>query len=160
MFDKELMAKAEKFCALAATGICASPPPSPARAGCRGAAYGNSRIVERHRAQFCHLFKSRQARSVGRRRDVLKQHGAVSEPVMCAMAQNTFDMTTAHLTVAVSGIAGPGGGSDEACRHRAYGDRDKRCHPPMLPVWNIGRANVRLAALHAAADMLLARLKD
>ena len=45
--------------------------------------------------------------------ELLREHGAVSEEVVRAMAQNTFDMTTAHLTVAVSGIAGPGGGSAE-----------------------------------------------
>ena len=36
-------------------------------------------------------------------------HGAVSEPVACAMAEGALTHSTADLAVAVTGIAGPGG---------------------------------------------------
>ena len=78
------------------------------------------------------------------------------------MAQNTFDMTTAHLTVAVSGIAGPGGGTEEkpvGTVHMATAMTDDVIHQ-CCQFGDIGRAAVRLATVHAAADMLLARLKD
>jgi nicotinamide-nucleotide amidase len=39
------------------------------------------------------------------------QHGAVSEPVALAMAEGAVLHSRAHLAVAVTGIAGPGGGS-------------------------------------------------
>ncbi|ACY85695.1 nicotinamide-nucleotide amidase [Edwardsiella piscicida] len=42
---------------------------------------------------------------------VLAQHGAVSEPVAAAMAVGALRAARADLAVAVSGIAGPDGGS-------------------------------------------------
>lgn len=89
--------------------------------------------------------------------ELLREHGAVSEPVVRAMAQNTFDMTTAHLTVAVSGIAGPGGGSAEkpaGTVHMATCSENSVDHH-MHQFGDIGRTEVRLATVHAAMDMLL-----
>ena len=45
--------------------------------------------------------------------DTLFRHGAVSEEVVQAMAEGVVALSGADLGVAVSGIAGPGGGSDE-----------------------------------------------
>ena len=45
--------------------------------------------------------------------DILKLHGAVSEPVVKAMAEGALDRSGADVAVAVSGIAGPGGGTPE-----------------------------------------------
>lgn len=44
---------------------------------------------------------------------VLDEHGAVSEPVVLAMAQGALKALGAHVSVAISGVAGPGGGSAE-----------------------------------------------
>jgi len=43
----------------------------------------------------------------------LEQHGAVSEPTVREMAQGALARSHAQVAVAVSGIAGPGGGSLE-----------------------------------------------
>lgn len=43
----------------------------------------------------------------------LEQHGAVSEPVVLAMAQGALKALGADVSVAVSGVAGPGGGTPE-----------------------------------------------
>jgi nicotinamide-nucleotide amidase len=45
--------------------------------------------------------------------DVLDQHGAVSEPVACAMLEGVFRATGVEVGVAITGIAGPGGGTPE-----------------------------------------------
>ena len=43
--------------------------------------------------------------------ETLQSFGAVSEPTVREMAQGTLDHSRAQVAVAVSGIAGPGGGS-------------------------------------------------
>lgn len=44
---------------------------------------------------------------------LLAKHGAVSEPVVIAMAEGAVRGAAADYAVAISGIAGPGGGSEE-----------------------------------------------
>lgn len=44
---------------------------------------------------------------------VLSEHGAVSEPVVQAMVSGARRVTGADVAVAVSGVAGPGGGTDD-----------------------------------------------
>jgi nicotinamide-nucleotide amidase len=43
--------------------------------------------------------------------DIIEQHGAVSEATVTAMAAGLLDNSPADWTIAVSGVAGPGGGS-------------------------------------------------
>ncbi len=44
---------------------------------------------------------------------LLKEHGAVSQAIVIAMAQGALEKSSADLAIAVSGIAGPNGGSLE-----------------------------------------------
>jgi nicotinamide-nucleotide amidase len=43
----------------------------------------------------------------------LESHGAVSEPVVAAMAGGALERSQCQLAIAVSGVAGPGGGSPD-----------------------------------------------
>jgi nicotinamide-nucleotide amidase len=43
--------------------------------------------------------------------DLITQNGAVSEAVASAMAKNVLTISVADLSIAITGIAGPGGGS-------------------------------------------------
>jgi len=45
--------------------------------------------------------------------DALQQHGAVSEAVVAEMAQGALHLSGADVAVAVSGVAGPDGGSKD-----------------------------------------------
>ena len=50
---------------------------------------------------------------LGVRAETLAQYGAVSEAVVAEMAMGALQHSQAHIAVAVSGIAGPSGGSVE-----------------------------------------------
>ncbi|HEX7383980.1 MAG TPA: CinA family protein, partial [Burkholderiaceae bacterium] len=52
-----------------------------------------------------------KAESLGIDPALIAAHGAVSEPVARAMAEGALAHSRADLAVAVTGIAGPGGGS-------------------------------------------------
>ncbi|MGZ8795270.1 MAG: competence/damage-inducible protein A [Gaiellaceae bacterium] len=54
-----------------------------------------------------------KARELGVPREVLERHGAVSAETAAAMAAAARERLSADVTVAVTGIAGPGGGSDD-----------------------------------------------
>jgi nicotinamide-nucleotide amidase len=43
--------------------------------------------------------------------DILTRHGAVSEPAVCAMAEGALARSRAQVAVAITGIAGPTGGT-------------------------------------------------
>ena len=45
--------------------------------------------------------------------DLLREHGAVSEPVARAMADGACAELGAHVGIAITGIAGPDGGTEE-----------------------------------------------
>ena len=56
---------------------------------------------------------SAKIRCVGVDSALLREHGAVSEPVAAAMARGAQARSGASAAVSVTGIAGPGGGSDQ-----------------------------------------------
>lgn len=50
---------------------------------------------------------------LGVQAETLDAHGAVSEPTVREMAEGTLARSRADIAVAVSGVAGPGGGSED-----------------------------------------------
>lgn len=54
-----------------------------------------------------------KANLLGVPQSLLEEHGAVSEPVVLAMAENVLDVVGADIAVAISGVAGPTGGTPE-----------------------------------------------
>ena len=45
--------------------------------------------------------------------EILRTHGAVSEPVVLALAENVRKEFKSDVGISISGIAGPGGGTKE-----------------------------------------------
>src|SRR5690349_19091539 len=69
---------------------------------------GSSDVVERG---FVTYSNEAKAELLGVPHPTLEAHGAVSEQTARAMAQGALKHSRADLAVAVTGIAGPGGGS-------------------------------------------------
>lgn len=85
---------------------------------------GSSEIFDRGFITYSNEAKEKM---LGVPRVLLKEHGAVSAQVATAMARGALDHSRAELAVAVTGIAGPGGGSDEkpvGTVFIAYGNHD------------------------------------
>ena len=84
-------------------------------------------------------------------------HGAVSAEVATAMAEGTLSHTLAQLSVAVTGIAGPGGGSPDkpvGLVHFAVARRDGQILRQERRFGDLGRSQVRLKSVEAALLLL------
>ena len=71
---------------------------------------GSSDVVDRGFVTYSNAAKTAM---LGVDPAVIKAHGAVSEAVAAAMAAGALERSDAHVTVAVTGVAGPGGGTVE-----------------------------------------------
>jgi nicotinamide-nucleotide amidase len=75
--------------------------------------------------------------------DMLREHGAVSEPVACAMAEGIAARAKTNVGVGVTGIAGPGGGTPE-----------KPVGTVVIAVTVNGTTKVRTLKLFGGRDMI------
>ncbi|MBB4284966.1 nicotinamide-nucleotide amidohydrolase family protein [Roseospira goensis] len=88
--------------------------------------------------------------------ELLDSVGAVSEDVAVAMALGALAASGTGLSVAITGIAGPGGATETkplGLVHLAAARIDGLVRPKRY-VFAGGRDDVRLAAAHAALDLL------
>lgn len=91
---------------------------------------------------------------------VIAQHGAVSEPVARAMAQGALAHSRAQVSVAVTGVAGPTGGSpDKPVGTVWFGFMVDGRLTSELRRFAGDRAAVRTATVQHALDGLLLRLR-
>jgi nicotinamide-nucleotide amidase len=89
---------------------------------------------------------------------LLAAHGAVSREVAIAMATGALERSGAGVAVAVTGIAGPGGGSTEkpvGLVHIAAAAQDGRTAHAAHQFGNPGRSAIRAAAVTAALQLVL-----
>lgn len=119
---------------------------------------GSSAVVERGLVTYSNGAKQTL---LGVPAHMIADRGAVSEPVARRMAEGALLASSADLAVAITGVAGPGGGTahkpvglvhfatsmagTSANHVESYGD--------------LGRGAVRLAAVRTALQLLLGRLQ-
>ncbi|MGH6736965.1 MAG: CinA family protein [Methyloceanibacter sp.] len=88
---------------------------------------------------------------------LIEKHGAVSEDVARAMAGGALTHSRATLAVAVTGIAGPDGGTPEkpvGLVHFAAGRPDGPMHHERVMFGDVGRAEVRRRSVERALVLL------
>lgn len=158
MFPDDIMATARAVIAAArAKGIMIVTAESCTGglvAGALTAVAGSSAVVDRGFVTYSNAAKEQL---LGVPSDLIEIHGAVSEAVARAMAEGALAQSGTALAVSVTGVAGPGGGTDAkpvglvhfglarmgaATEHRAerFGD--------------IGRDAVRAASVRVALELL------
>ena len=115
---------------------------------------GSSDVLDRGFVTYSNAAKQAM---LGVPASILERHGAVSRETADAMAAGALMMSNADLAVAITGIAGPGGGSAEkpvGLVHFAAAARDGlRLHREKR-YGDVGRSAVRRAAVAEALTLL------
>src|SRR5579871_4783584 len=89
--------------------------------------------------------------------DLIADMGAVSEAVARAMAEGAVENSNAHLAVAVTGVAGPGGGTPlkpVGLVHVAAAREGRSILHEAHRLGDIGRAEIRMKAVEIALSLL------
>ena len=119
---------------------------------------GSSDVVERGFVTYSYDSKTAM---LGVPATMIAEHGAVSEPVARAMAEDALAHSAAQISIAVTGVAGPG--SDSQAKpaglvHLAAAQEAKGVIHQIREFGDIGRDAVRRASVAAALDLILRRL--
>jgi nicotinamide-nucleotide amidase len=115
---------------------------------------GSSDVLERGFVTYSNAAKEEM---LGVPHELLATQGAVSRAVAAAMAEGALDHSWAQLAVAVTGIAGPGGGSAEKPVGLVFIAAMRAGDAPIVQrhlFGDIGRDQVRLATVEAALTLL------
>jgi nicotinamide-nucleotide amidase len=127
-------------------------------AGLLTAVPGSSAVVERG---FVTYSNEAKAESIGVPMDLIVARGAVSEPVARAMAEGALRASRADAAVSVTGIAGPGGGSDAkpvGLVHFGLAVKDGSTRHVERRFGDPGRAEIRRLSVAQALDLLEAAI--
>lgn len=111
---------------------------------------GSSAVVERGFVTYSNEAKTGM---LGVDAKLIRDNGAVSEPVARAMAEGALNHSLADIAVAVTGIAGPGGGSKEkpvGLVHLAAMRRGSECIHERADYGDAGRSAVRILTVQEA----------
>lgn len=99
-------------------------------------------------------------RMLGVPKEMLEEHGAVSEPVSCAMAAGVRKLAGSTFGIGVTGIAGPGGGTEEkpvGLVYIALADEDNVTARKVI--FPGDRQFIRILTVNSALDLLRRRIK-
>ena len=117
---------------------------------------GSSAVVERG---FVTYSNEAKAELLGVPMALIVAHGAVSEPVARAMAEGALSHSRADIAVAITGVAGPGGGTAEKPEGLVHFACARLGQPTVhtgIEFGALGRDEVRHRSVLQALNMLLA----
>ena len=115
---------------------------------------GSSDVFERGFIVYSNRAKSDLLNVPG---DLIADAGAVSEPVARAMAEGAVENSHAHMAVAVTGVAGPGGGTKlkpVGLVHIAAAREGRSILYEVHRFGDIGRSEIRMKTVEAALELL------
>jgi len=95
--------------------------------------------------------------------ELIGQVGAVSKEVAIAMAEGALKHSRAGISIAVTGVAGPGGGSGEKPVGLVHIASARNGHPTLHRECRFGpksRADIRHATVLAALELVLTNLRE
>jgi nicotinamide-nucleotide amidase len=114
---------------------------------------GSSDVLD---SGFVTYSNTAKTRMIGVPETLIAQHGAVSDQVARAMAEGAIANSAADVAIAVTGVAGPGGGTDTKPVGLVHCAAARRGFPTLhreLRLGDIGRDQVRLETVRAAVAM-------
>ena len=123
-------------------------------AGALTAIPGSSDVVDRGFVTYSNAAKTEL---VGVPAELISTFGAVSEPVARAMAEGGVLQAGVGAAVAITGVAGPGGGTltkPVGLVHIAVARRGEATRHREMSYGDIGREAVRLESVRTALEML------
>ncbi len=123
-------------------------------AGTLTAVAGSSDVVERGFVTYSNEAKTEM---IGVPAEMIEKLGAVSAEVARAMAEGALGHSRANVTVAVTGIAGPGGGSADKPVGLVYLAGARRGQATIVlerRYGDLGRSGIRLATVSDAFEIL------
>ncbi|MBB3658626.1 nicotinamide-nucleotide amidase [Rhizobium sp. BK650] len=116
---------------------------------------GSSAVVDRGFVTYTNVAKIQM---LGVQEETLARFGAVSEETARQMVHGALFRSRADLAVAVTGVAGPTGGSPEkpvGLVHLAAKSRSGKLVHSRMFYGDVGRTEVRLATIRTALEMLV-----
>lgn len=115
---------------------------------------GSSSVFERGFVTYSNRAKEELLGVPG---DLIADMGAVSEPVARMMAEGALREAHANISVAITGVAGPGGGTafkPVGLVHLAAARENRAILHETLRLGDIGRGAIRMAAVASALGLL------
>ncbi|NBN77784.1 nicotinamide-nucleotide amidohydrolase family protein [Microvirga tunisiensis] len=115
---------------------------------------GSSAVLDRGFVTYSNAAK---AEMLGVPMALITEHGAVSRPVAIAMAEGALAHSQADVAVAITGIAGPGGGSEAKPVGTVHFACAARGHPTVADAHRFadnGRAAIRADAVRVALQLV------
>ena len=120
---------------------------------------GSSSVFERGFVTYSNKAKEEMLGVPG---DALADYGAVSEPVARMMAEGALAASRANISVGITGVAGPGGGTKMkpvGTVHIACARENRAIIHEHLQLGEISRDAIRMAAVESALNLIQAQMR-